>query len=528
MSIAPYKTFVAGEVLTAADLNASFTQITNAGISLVSPLTSNLDFNGNSIILDADGDSYINVATDDIFLIHLNGADLFKFDGTVASPVNGIDHFAAATGNRPTVRARGGDTNIGLGLRPQGSTGVVVVEDHNGNEVLKAGVGTASAVNELTVTNAAAGGAPVISATGGDTDIGITLTPKGAGKITASALVAPITLDGTALTASAILTTTEAGAAESIALDLYRDSASPLANDLLESILWSARSSTTVKRTVAKILLKYLDPTNASEDAALYISAIIAGALTDVIIAGPGVQIGAAPTGGDKGAGTLNVATNYFRAGSTMLGPDAIIGATSASPAVTDNGVLYIPTGAGFTLTLPTISTVFSGFRVGVLNQCSSGSCVANRSSSNTITSQGTTGLTSITLPSVGDMVWFIADKTNSVWVLQGKRSFTSGDTASSISTTTTTAHNLGVTPQFYKTVLVNTIANLNYSPGDIVDPSASTTNAGGGFAMLADATNLTVITVAAATALPNKTTFGMASITTADWNIRSTAVVWN
>ena len=54
------------------------------------------------------------------------------------------------------------------------------VEDSNGNETLKLG-STASAVNELTVTNAATGNAPEISATGGDTNIDLKLKGKGTG-----------------------------------------------------------------------------------------------------------------------------------------------------------------------------------------------------------------------------------------------------------------------------------------------------------------------------------------------------------
>jgi hypothetical protein len=46
---------------------------------------------------------------------------------------------------------------------------------------------TALAVNELTIANAATGNAPVLSATGGDTNIGITLTPKGTGDVNLSA-----------------------------------------------------------------------------------------------------------------------------------------------------------------------------------------------------------------------------------------------------------------------------------------------------------------------------------------------------
>jgi len=58
------------------------------------------------------------------------------------------------------------------------------IGDENGNEQIKF-VTTASATNEVTITNAAAGNNPVISATGGDTNVGLTLTPKGdLGRIT--------------------------------------------------------------------------------------------------------------------------------------------------------------------------------------------------------------------------------------------------------------------------------------------------------------------------------------------------------
>jgi len=56
--------------------------------------------------------------------------------------------------------------------------------DANANEQLLF-TQTASATNEITIANAAAGNSPVISATGGDTNVGLTLTPKGdLGRIT--------------------------------------------------------------------------------------------------------------------------------------------------------------------------------------------------------------------------------------------------------------------------------------------------------------------------------------------------------
>ncbi|ATW27952.1 hypothetical protein [Candidatus Formimonas warabiya] len=55
--------------------------------------------------------------------------------------------------------------------------------DPNGNELIKFPTTVASAVNEITVSNAAAGSSPSISASGGDTNIGINLVPKGTGKV---------------------------------------------------------------------------------------------------------------------------------------------------------------------------------------------------------------------------------------------------------------------------------------------------------------------------------------------------------
>jgi hypothetical protein len=57
------------------------------------------------------------------------------------------------------------------------------VEDDSNNEYIKFSK-TATAVNEITVANAAASGTPNISATGDDTDIDLNLTAKGLGRVT--------------------------------------------------------------------------------------------------------------------------------------------------------------------------------------------------------------------------------------------------------------------------------------------------------------------------------------------------------
>ena len=57
------------------------------------------------------------------------------------------------------------------------------IEDDSNNEYIKF-VKTATAVNEVTITNQATGSAPSIAATGDDTNIDFNLTPKGIGRVT--------------------------------------------------------------------------------------------------------------------------------------------------------------------------------------------------------------------------------------------------------------------------------------------------------------------------------------------------------
>ena len=60
------------------------------------------------------------------------------------------------------------------------------VNDTNGAELLKV-TATGSAVNEVTLANAATGNNPTLSATGDDTNVGIDVTPKGTGELAVTA-----------------------------------------------------------------------------------------------------------------------------------------------------------------------------------------------------------------------------------------------------------------------------------------------------------------------------------------------------
>ena len=115
-----------------------------------------------------DGTDNISLATID----HV-GNTVNWLDSTVS--ITGIS--TTATGTVLTLT----DTSISSTQDIRLPTAKSIADD-SGNEYIKF-VKTASAVNEISVTNSATGTNPEISATGGDTNIGLYLTTKGTGLI---------------------------------------------------------------------------------------------------------------------------------------------------------------------------------------------------------------------------------------------------------------------------------------------------------------------------------------------------------
>lgn len=215
MALNRVKVWIA-EILTFAELNAEFDNIINNSEDLGWPATKAKDLDGNQLILDGDQDTHITADTDDRIDFAAGGFDAVRIDGTTASSVNGLDLVTTATGISPRITARG-ESNIGINLfdsngnelvellsnasavnqvRLQNSaTGAAPIIqaagesdigfqilDSNGNQ-LTLWAAVASAVNEITITNAATGNPVSIAATGGDSDIGVNLTPKGTGQV---------------------------------------------------------------------------------------------------------------------------------------------------------------------------------------------------------------------------------------------------------------------------------------------------------------------------------------------------------
>ena len=120
MAVTQFKTYIAGEVLTASDLNSSLTRITDNGEDLAWPATKAKDLNGQELILDADGDTGILADTDDRIDFRIQNVDLFRFDGSVSSVVNGLDFTASISGGAVVIQPQGSDTIIDISIIPKG------------------------------------------------------------------------------------------------------------------------------------------------------------------------------------------------------------------------------------------------------------------------------------------------------------------------------------------------------------------------------------------------------------------------
>jgi hypothetical protein len=132
--------------------------------------------------------------------------------------------------------------------------------------------------------------------------------------------------DGSVLSfgSSATITSTDAGAGAGPDFIADRNSASPAANDVIGRMLFRGRDSGGNATHYAWLDTTILDAADGSEGAKVRLLAMAAGSFAVVLTAGPGLQIGA-PTGGDKGAGTLNLDAGLYIDGNGVAGPVYII-----------------------------------------------------------------------------------------------------------------------------------------------------------------------------------------------------------
>lgn len=192
-----------------------------------------------------------------------------------SSYVNGISVLPKATGNSPILQATGDDTNINLLLKAQGS----------GDVRLDSTAGTNSAS---------------------------VVTVGGTQTLSAKSFSDTVVVSGSAsFFLAAVLESTNADANAGPYMVFRRTSASPANNDIGGTFIWQFRNASNAQFNGAAIDAVMTDTTAGSEDVAIRITTSANGANNNACITlGGGVQVGS-PTGGDKGAGTLNATAVY-------------------------------------------------------------------------------------------------------------------------------------------------------------------------------------------------------------------------
>ena len=104
-------------------------------------------------------------------------------------------------------------------------------------------------------------------------------------------------------TAKQTIVSTDPDAVEDLGLDLYRNSASPAANDELEPIRFKGEDSAGAETTYAKILPILDDPTDTTEDGHMRLDSMVAGTLTAGFHVGVSIY---ADGNTDPGAGKID------------------------------------------------------------------------------------------------------------------------------------------------------------------------------------------------------------------------------
>jgi hypothetical protein len=165
-----------------------------------------------------------------------------KADGDIVFKGASYDITFDASAHALTTSASNGDLNI----TPHGTGSVVITGD-------------------LDVDNININGNTISST---DTNGDISITPNGTGKVNIS---------GGALQDTVNLTSTDTGSGAGPTMDIFRNSSSPAASDLLGNITFTGNDNTSTKTTYATIQATAIDVADTTEDGRLDISTISAG-----------------------------------------------------------------------------------------------------------------------------------------------------------------------------------------------------------------------------------------------------------
>lgn len=162
-------------------------------------------------------------------------------------------------------------------------------------------------------------------------------------------------------TATQTISSTDAGAAVGPTFDLYRDSASPAANDVIGSVDFNGRDSGATKTLYGRVNAVIVDPTDGSEDSRINFSTLVAGTLAARFYVRQGAVVGSVVT--DQGDGTLNATTLYQNNVALASAAFVATGTSGATIPLLNGNNVYSGTAeftGGFTVTGSSIASNFT------------------------------------------------------------------------------------------------------------------------------------------------------------------------
>jgi len=156
-----------------AGVNFSITAGSISSLATTNSATTQVLFNLAGVVT-GDPQFTFNPTGDVLSLTGQWNIDNIRVDGNVISSTN-------TNGNIDLTPNGAGRTNV-TNLTTTSPRILTAINDTNGNELFLF-TATASAVNELSVTNGATGTGATLAASGGDTNINLRLAPKGTGQV---------------------------------------------------------------------------------------------------------------------------------------------------------------------------------------------------------------------------------------------------------------------------------------------------------------------------------------------------------
>lgn len=204
-----------------------------------------------------------------------------------------------------------------------------------------------------------------------------------------------------------VIQSTDAGAAVANLVDLYRNSASPAANDEGASLSFSFNNASAAKFIGVELESSLIATTAGGEYARARFFNRLGGVRTNVANLYQGLAIGATAT--DQGIGTLNVSGDYYVSASP-LNPVPVTKTANFTVGLTDNQII-VSQAATTTVTLPAASS-FLGRKIRI--KTIQGQLV-NSASSNVVPIGSSTAGTAILPATIGKWADLHSDGTN--WV---------------------------------------------------------------------------------------------------------------